>query len=123
MSKEKKVEENGKILVDRREYEILKLAMSSVPSELGYWMDHIGSGIRIVRRDFHEYYGKFLGFVCEVKELEFGVIDEIRDYVKNTIRTETKVVRLPITSMTNLEWIIESEEKPVEEKQPIATSK
>jgi hypothetical protein len=123
MSKEKKVEENEKILVDRREYEILKLAMSSVPAELGYWMDHIGSGIRIVRRDFHEYYGKFLGFVCEVKELEFGVIDEIRDYVKNTIRTETKVVRLPITSMTNLEWIIESEEKPVEEKQPIATSK
>ena len=123
MSKEKKVEENEKILVDRREYEILKLAMSSVPSELGYWMDHIGSGIRIVRRDFHEYYGKFLGFVCEVKELEFGVIDEVRDYVKNTIRTETKVVRLPITSMTNLEWIIESEEKPVTEPQPVATSK
>jgi hypothetical protein len=86
-------------------------------------MDHIGSGMRVVRRDFHEYYGKFLGFVCEVKELELGVIDEVRDYVRNTIRTETKVVRLPITSMTNLEWIIESEEKPVEEKQPIATSK
>ena len=123
MSKEKKSEENEKILVDRREYETLKLAMSSVPAELGYWIDHIGSGIRIVRRDFQTYYGKFLGFVVEVKEIEIGVIDEVRDYVKNTIRTETKVVRISMPALTNLEWIIESEEKPVTEPQPTATSK
>jgi len=123
MSKEKKSEENEKVLVDRREYEMLKLAMSSVPSELGYWMDHIGSGMRIVRRDFKEYYGKFLGFVVEVKEVELGVIDEVRDYVKNTIRTETKVVRISIPAITNLEWIIESEEKPVTQPQPVETSK
>jgi hypothetical protein len=123
MSKEKDKKENEKILVDRQEYEMLKLAMSSVPVELGYWMDHIGSGMRIVRRDFHEYYGKFLGFACEIKELEIGVVDEVRDYVRNIIRTETKVIRLPMSAMMNLEWIIESEEKPVTEPQPVATSK
>jgi hypothetical protein len=123
MSKKKDNEEDSKILVDRLEYERLKLALSSMPSELGYWVDHVGSGMRIVRRDFHEYYGKFLGFTCEIKELELGVIDEVRDYVKNTIRSETKVIRLPITAMTNLEWIIESEEKPVAQPQPVETSK
>ena len=123
MPKKEDNEKDSKILVDRLEYEQMKLAMSSLPSELGYWVDHVGCGMRIIRRDFHEYYGKFLGFVCEVKELELGVIDEVRDYVKNTIRTETKVVRLPINAMTNLEWIIESEEKPVPAPTPAATSK
>ena len=123
MSKKEDNEKESKILVDRLEYERLKLALSSMPAELGYWVDHVGCGMRIIRRDFHEYYGKFLGFTCEIKELELGVIDEARDYVKNIIRTETKVIRLPVNAMTNLEWIIDSEEKPVTTPIPTATSK
>ena len=102
--------------------EIAQQKLNSIPSELGYWTEKIGTSARVVRRDFREFYGQFLGFTVEVKEVEVGVVDVKHDYSTNTMFQETKIIRIPINSLVDIEWIISQEEKKEEPLQAPATN-
>jgi len=116
MSKNEKKKEEPEKLDYKQLYEELKSKIEALPEALTYWATRIGSPCRIVRRDYKDFVGTFLGFGVDTMFLDVGCIEESKNYITNTIRRETKIIRIPMNNLANIEWLIDVVETPEPEK-------
>jgi hypothetical protein len=96
-----------------KENEGLKKIIGAIPPEVMEWIEKKGAMVRIVRRDCKEYVGELLMVRFEPKELEVGVTEDISDYVNQEIRTETKIVKIPINNLLAMDFLLDIESKPM----------
>jgi hypothetical protein len=110
----KQPEQKQEITDYKKAYEDLVAKINALPEAFTYWLTKIGSLCRVVRRDYKDFVGEFLGFQAETVSLDIGVYEETKNYLTNTIRKETKIVRIPVSGIANIEWILNVEETEVQ---------
>lgn len=98
--------------------ELLRLrdVIENLDETARYFADRINTPVRLIRRDFVEEEGALLGFTCELKELVIGAESTKRPYNEPAIR-ETKVIRIPKSSMLYYEFVLDKMTLPSEEKE------
>jgi len=116
LSKNEKKKASEEITDYKKAYEELRAKIDALPEALTYWAMHIGTPCRIVRRDYKDFVGTFLGFGVDTTFLDLGCIEENKNYITNMIRKETKIIRVPMNNLANIEWLIDVTEEP--EKKP-----
>lgn len=90
---------------------------NAVPEDIRYFAERQGTAIRAVRRDLKNFVGPLLGTRWELKEIELGVEEEEKDYLTGDIKTERKVVRMPVNALVNLEFILEVQVRKAEKEE------
>jgi len=100
----------------KQKYADLLAVYGAVPEDVRYFAERMGLAVRAVRRDLKDFVGPLLGTRWELRELEIGCEEESKDYVTGDITTERKVVRIPVSALTNFEFILETRVRKGEKK-------
>ncbi len=80
-----------------------------------WWLIRKGQVCRFVRRDYREFKGVLLDIFYTIDSLVFGVTDEERDYTKDTITEEDRVINIKANNIVDVEFILDSRTRKVHE--------
>lgn len=100
----------------KKELERYKTFYENTPEEVRYFVERIGQLTRIVRRDLKDYVGILLGATFEIKTVEVGVEEEIKEYARGVKVFERKVIKIPFSNLADIEFIFDRDEQEMEEK-------
>jgi len=96
--------------------QLVYILENAVP-ELKDWILGIGKRLRVFKRNWEPLEGYLLGFEAEITKLRLDVTEMVRDWSKDVNRLEKKIVEIPTSSITMVEWVEFQQEFPREEQQ------
>ena len=96
--------------------QLVYILENAVP-ELKDWILGIGKRLRVFKRNWEPLEGYLLGFEAEITKLRLDVTEMVRLWDRNVDRLERKVVEIPTSSITMVEWVEFQQEFPREEQQ------
>jgi len=84
--------------------------IEKLPSEVGWWLERYGLPCRIVRRDVKSWIGILIGTRWKLEEIEVYIEEDFKDYRRNMIIFEEKVMKVPVSSILSMDFILKREE-------------
>lgn len=88
---------------------------SWIEEDTKYYLTKVGSVCRIVTRNYTGYLGTFLQPHFTLKEFEIEVVKREYNYDDGEYYNENKVLRVPISQVTHIEFVSQRELQPKED--------
>jgi len=116
----KNKKQSEKVLINTQEYDRLKnieTIWEQLPRQVKSFATHLGTPIRVIRRDLNYAEGILRAVEFEPKELELICEVTEKSYIERKIIREVKVVKVPVNALVQIEFIYEREERPYKEEE------
>jgi len=91
-----------------------------VDDQVKWWIARTGMQVGVTRRDYKRFIGYIMGVKFDVKEIEVEVAEKVYDQNAGGYFWERKVVKLPYSSIFQMDWIFEREEYVEKKEEPLS---
>jgi|TARA_Y100000034_G_C6775619_1_gene346321 hypothetical protein len=91
------------------------LILSKIPDNLMWWLSRMHTPLYAIRRDYRDFSGVLVGVEVEIKTIMLVVEEKKTDYEDGMIVKETKCMRIPLSGLSDVQFVLEREETSMEE--------